>query len=69
MAIELNHTIVPAHDKVASAKWFAKLFGLSYQGAMGHFAPVRINRTGRGRRKRRGHITCRWLRNKGHGRR
>ena len=29
MAIELNHTIVPAHDKVASAKFFASIFGLS----------------------------------------
>lgn len=28
MTIELNHTIVPARDKRASAKWFASLFGL-----------------------------------------
>ena len=27
MSITLNHTIVPAHDKVASAKFFANLFG------------------------------------------
>ena len=25
MAITLNHTIVPAHDKEASAEWFAKI--------------------------------------------
>jgi catechol 2,3-dioxygenase-like lactoylglutathione lyase family enzyme len=43
MAIMLDHTIVPAHDKVASAKFFAELFGLSYDGPMGPFAPVRIN--------------------------
>jgi catechol 2,3-dioxygenase-like lactoylglutathione lyase family enzyme len=45
MAITLNHTIVPARDKEASAKFFARMFGLEYKGAMGHFAPVRINET------------------------
>jgi len=45
MAINLDHTIVPARDKVASAKYFAKLFGLSYDGPMGPFAPVRVNGT------------------------
>jgi catechol 2,3-dioxygenase-like lactoylglutathione lyase family enzyme len=43
MSIKLNHTIVPAKDKEASAKFFAKIFGLHYAGAMGHFAPVRVN--------------------------
>jgi catechol 2,3-dioxygenase-like lactoylglutathione lyase family enzyme len=45
MSITLNHTIVPAHDKVASAKFFANLFGLRYDGPMGPFAPVRVNET------------------------
>jgi catechol 2,3-dioxygenase-like lactoylglutathione lyase family enzyme len=45
MAITLNHTIVPARDKVASAEFFARIFGLKYEGAMGHFAPVRVNDT------------------------
>jgi catechol 2,3-dioxygenase-like lactoylglutathione lyase family enzyme len=45
MAITLNHTIVPAHDKEASAKFFANIFGLKYEGATGHFAPVRVNET------------------------
>jgi catechol 2,3-dioxygenase-like lactoylglutathione lyase family enzyme len=45
MAIMLNHTIVPAHDKEASARFFAQLFGLTYEGPMGHFAPVRVNDT------------------------
>jgi catechol 2,3-dioxygenase-like lactoylglutathione lyase family enzyme len=45
MAITLNHTIVPAHDKEASAKFFAHMFGLKYESAMGHFAPVRVNET------------------------
>lgn len=46
MAIELNHTIVPAYDKVASVKFFARVFGLSFdEHAMGYFAPVRVNET------------------------
>ena len=43
MTVELNHTIVPAHDKEASARFFARVFGLSYDGPWGHFAPVRVN--------------------------
>jgi catechol 2,3-dioxygenase-like lactoylglutathione lyase family enzyme len=43
MTIELNHTIVPAHDKEASAKWLAEILGARYEGAMAHFAVVRIN--------------------------
>src|SRR5262249_33727599 len=45
MAITLNHTIVPSHDKEAAAKFFARIFGLTYEGPMGHFAPVRVNDT------------------------
>jgi catechol 2,3-dioxygenase-like lactoylglutathione lyase family enzyme len=45
MAITLNHTIVPARDKETSAKFFAQIFGLKYEGVKGHFAPVRINET------------------------
>lgn len=43
MAIMLDHTIVPAHDKEASARFFAEIFGLQYEGSSGHFAPVRVN--------------------------
>jgi catechol 2,3-dioxygenase-like lactoylglutathione lyase family enzyme len=43
MAIVLDHTIVPARDKEASARFFAQIFGLSYDGPNGHFAPVRVN--------------------------
>jgi catechol 2,3-dioxygenase-like lactoylglutathione lyase family enzyme len=32
MAITLNHTIVPARDKEASARFFADIFGLKYEG-------------------------------------
>jgi catechol 2,3-dioxygenase-like lactoylglutathione lyase family enzyme len=45
MTIQLDHTIVPAHDKEASARFFARIFGLSYDGPVSHFAPVRINDT------------------------
>jgi catechol 2,3-dioxygenase-like lactoylglutathione lyase family enzyme len=43
MSIHLDHTIVPAHDKEESARFFARIFGLEYQGPVSHFAPVRIN--------------------------
>jgi catechol 2,3-dioxygenase-like lactoylglutathione lyase family enzyme len=42
MTIVLNHTIVPARDKVAAARFFAELFGLEC-APVEHFAPVRIN--------------------------
>jgi catechol 2,3-dioxygenase-like lactoylglutathione lyase family enzyme len=45
VTITLNHTIVPAKDKVASAEFFARIFGLKYEGGMGHFAPVQVNET------------------------
>ncbi len=42
MTIELNHTIVPARDKEESALFYEKIFGLKYEGPLGHFAPIRI---------------------------
>ena len=42
MAIVLNHTIVPARDKKAAARFFAQIFGLKCERA-GYFAPVRVN--------------------------
>ena len=45
MSITLDHTIVPAHDKEASARFFARIFGLTYEGLYYHFAPVRVNET------------------------
>lgn len=45
MTITLNHTIVPARDKDAAARFFARIFGLTYRGPGEHFAPVRINDT------------------------
>jgi catechol 2,3-dioxygenase-like lactoylglutathione lyase family enzyme len=43
MAITLNHTIVPARDKVAAATFFARIFGLR-RGRTNYFAPVRVNK-------------------------
>lgn len=43
MAIHLDHTIVPARDKEASARWFARIMGLQYKGPWGHFAPVQVD--------------------------
>jgi len=45
MPIVLDHTIVPARDNEAAARFFARIFGLKYEGAMSHFAPVRVNDT------------------------
>lgn len=43
MAIVLDHTIVPAKDKIASAKFFAEILGLKVKPGQGHFAQVQIN--------------------------
>jgi catechol 2,3-dioxygenase-like lactoylglutathione lyase family enzyme len=43
--IALNHTIVPARDKVAAARFFARIFGLRFSRRSGYFAPVRVNKT------------------------
>ena len=45
MTITLNHTIVPARDKEAAARFFAQIFDLPFEGRGGHFAPVRVNDT------------------------
>jgi catechol 2,3-dioxygenase-like lactoylglutathione lyase family enzyme len=41
MTMRLDHTIVPAKDKMASAAFFAEIFDLTVEP--GHFAQVRIN--------------------------
>jgi len=43
MSIVLNHTIVPARDRVEAAQFFAKIFGVSYTGLVGPFAVVQVN--------------------------
>lgn len=42
MTIRLDHTIVPAKDKTASATFFAEIFGLSVKPG-GYFTQVQIN--------------------------
>ena len=43
--INLDHTIVPARNKEESARFFARIMGLTYEGPHGHFAPVKLNDT------------------------
>lgn len=45
MPITLNHTIVPAHDKERSARFYARIFGFEYIGAFASFVVVRVNET------------------------
>jgi catechol 2,3-dioxygenase-like lactoylglutathione lyase family enzyme len=40
--MKLNHLLVPAKDKDASAEFFATVMGLE-RGPVAHFAPVRID--------------------------
>jgi hypothetical protein len=42
MTIELNHTIVGATDKHASARFLADILGLPVGADVGPFAPVRL---------------------------
>lgn len=45
MAITLNHTIVPAKDRLAAAKWYADIFGFEFIKEWGPFAVVKVNET------------------------
>ena len=40
MSVELNHTIVPAHDPQASARFLAGILGRPAGPAVAHFTPV-----------------------------
>ncbi|MFJ1607961.1 VOC family protein [Streptomyces sp. NPDC088253] len=42
MAVELNHTIVAAHGKLASARFLADLLGLEVAPQYGPFVPVQM---------------------------
>jgi catechol 2,3-dioxygenase-like lactoylglutathione lyase family enzyme len=44
MTVVLDHTI-SARDKEASARFFARIFGLEYKGPVSHFGPVQTNKT------------------------
>lgn len=44
MRIELDHTIVPSHHQVASAKLLAELLGVAWaESGLGPFSPVYVN--------------------------
>ena len=44
MPIELDHTIVPSHHKIASAKKLAELLGVPWaETSLGPFSPVFVN--------------------------
>ena len=42
MSIEINHLIVPASDKVASARFLADVLGVDVSAPMAHFQPVQV---------------------------
>jgi catechol 2,3-dioxygenase-like lactoylglutathione lyase family enzyme len=42
MAVELNHTIVPAHDPGVSAQFLADILGLPVDPPLAHFTPVTL---------------------------
>jgi len=44
MPVELDHTIVPSHHKVASAKCLSELLGVPWaEAGLGPFSPVYVN--------------------------
>jgi catechol 2,3-dioxygenase-like lactoylglutathione lyase family enzyme len=44
MTIELDHLIVPVHDRIASARQLAQLLGVAWEPeVLGHFAAVYVN--------------------------
>ena len=43
MAVELNHTIIPATDKWRSAKFLADILGLEAGPEWSHFVPIRTS--------------------------
>src|SRR5690349_20073533 len=43
MIVQLDHTIVPARNRLAAARFFANLLGLSVGPPAGPFAPVPVN--------------------------
>jgi catechol 2,3-dioxygenase-like lactoylglutathione lyase family enzyme len=42
MTVELNHIIVPARDKLASARFLAAILGLPAGPPLGPFIPIRV---------------------------
>lgn len=45
MEITLNHTIVPSHNNVESARFYERILGFEFIKEWGHFAVVKVNST------------------------
>jgi len=45
MTIRLDHTIVPARDKVAAAQFFAEILDVEVKPGSGYFAQVQVNKS------------------------
>ena len=43
MVIQLDHVIVPSHDRLAAAKFLAELLDVPWAPAQGSFTPVYVN--------------------------
>ena len=43
MAIQLDHVIVPSHDRIAGAKFLAELLDVPWAESQGSFTPVYVN--------------------------
>ena len=43
MTVILDHMSIATKDKVASANWYARLFGVTYNGPYRMYAPVKIH--------------------------
>ena len=43
MAIQLDHVIVPSHDRMAGAKFLAELLDVPWAESQGSFTPVYVN--------------------------
>ena len=43
MAVALDHMSVPTKDKVGTAEFFARVFGVQYEGPRRDFAPIKLS--------------------------
>jgi catechol 2,3-dioxygenase-like lactoylglutathione lyase family enzyme len=42
MTVVLDHLSIPARDKVATAEFYARVFGVNYKGPRRDFAPIQL---------------------------
>ncbi len=43
MAVALDHMSVPTKDKVGTAEFFGRIFGVQYEGPRRDFAPIKLS--------------------------